>query len=111
MTRKCIVSECQSAGNDLFPSPCDSHALNKWKTLLDVNENEFFVCSLHFDDRFIETRKVLRDEAYPSNRLAQSGDESCCECCCRSISSKDMKVEANERLKEIIRNLLDLEVS
>ena len=110
MLNKCVVSACQRTDGDLFLSPNESVKLNKWKTLLDVRENQFFVCSLHFEDRYMKTRRILMAEAYPMD-MQTASSATCCGCCLRGINFRELKVKVDESLRENIRNLVELEVS
>lgn len=111
MSRKCVVECCQRAEQDLFPSPDDPAQLEAWKTALTTEENKFHVCSLHFDDRFIIIKKVLRESAVPSVLITRGGGESYCECCCRTIKEFEMKLPMDERFKVVAVRLLDVKVS
>lgn len=111
MTGKCVVQSCQRTESDLFQSPSDLEQLNKWKKLLDVSKNEFFVCSLHFEDRFIETRKILKSDAYPISALAVKDNEALCECCTQTMNPRESKIMISEAVKEMMENFLDIRVS
>jgi hypothetical protein len=111
MSGKCAVNSCQKPSADLFSSPEDPVVLDKWKTFLDVSENEFVVCSLHFDDRDIETRRILRADACPVNTFEVSEEQASCGCCSESISSKEPKIRVDKSVREMMRNLLEIEVS
>lgn len=110
MILKCAVKSCQRSDDFLFHSPGDPVKLKAWKILLDVSEDEFFVCSLHFEDRFIETKRVLKAGAYPVSQLPEDVEESC-ECCTRPMRSNETKYQVEEILQKIMRNLLNFDVS
>ena len=111
MSNRCVVSDCQETNCDLFQSPGDSVELNKWKTLLDVRENQFFVCSLHFEDRYMKTRKVLNAGAYPIDMKATASSATYCDCCLRGIKFRELKIKVDESLRENIKKCVELEVS
>jgi hypothetical protein len=66
--------------------------------------------SLHFEDRFIEIKKVLKDYAVPQ-LLDRTADESSCECCRKPFYQQITRIQMNQRIKEMFHVLLNLDVS
>lgn len=89
--KKCAVKGCQSEDTELFKSPKSRIQLQKWKEVLGIKKDEFYVCELHFDNRFINLQKVLYEEAVPSIQL-ESIQENC-ECCGEFLSDQIHQVE------------------
>lgn len=111
MPQHCAVSCCQRTDLDLFDSPTDASLLKHWQTLLEVDDEIFRVCSLHFESRFIETRKVLRKDAIPVVPIASNDRDVHCDCCCKQIPEPGRIFEVDEQLKNLIRELLNFEVN
>lgn len=101
----CVVSSCQRS-EDLFPSPVDCELLYEWKRALGVNELEsFYVCKFHFENRFIETRKVLKENAVPS--ASESDEDGCCECC---RETRGLKASIDVKIQAVVCCVLEFEV-
>ena len=84
---KCAATNCQSKNNKLFRCPESRNQLKKWKSILGVLENEFYVCELHFDANFISYEKVLNYEAVPTIFINDKIlINQYCACCSNPIS-------------------------
>jgi len=110
---KCVVPHCKpGAERELFHPPADKIELYKWKQILKVQEDEFFVCDLHFEAKHIEHEKNLTQNAYPSVLLSSNEftNEACC-CCLERFTEQTIGRKVDDKIKEIFKQHFEFEVT
>lgn len=109
MKLKCALSHCQNT-EDLIRSPVEPQLLLQWQNVLSMEENEFHVCHLHFDESSFEIKKVLKQNAVPTMLFDHFDENNFCECCFKTFSDVDAKFRIGQQLQDVIRKLLQLQV-
>lgn len=111
---KCVVPTCKGTNRELFCPPDDKVKLRKWKQILNIKElNEnYLICDLHFEGKFIGNEKFLLPNAFPSRYLSDNcyrSNESC-ESCLKKLEISDPRIIINERLQKIFQTATTHEV-
>lgn len=79
--KTCSVPNCRFISGSIFSAP-DQLTLIKWKKALNTKENNLWICSSHFEERYLKPAKLLlRPEAVPSLYLEISKSDNTCQCC------------------------------
>lgn len=107
MSLKCVL--CPNTSG-LIASPDEPKLLLQWQISLAVEENEFFVCRLHFERSCFEVEKVLKLNSVPSTSLEVPDGIKRCECCFKTFDDHDVKIQVSQQLKDVITKLLDFQV-
>lgn len=112
---KCIIPSCGRTGSDLFCAPDDNAKLKKWKSIIKTEENNFLICSLHFEPKFIGKELFLLQNAYPSiliNLKDEYTEESLASCrACLEKFDSDVKHPIDDKIKEIFKSATHFEVN
>ncbi|CRL01894.1 CLUMA_CG015280, isoform A [Clunio marinus] len=110
MEKRCAVLFCNNVEPNLFVSPKDPDELKEWKENLNIHEAEFHVCSLHFDESFIETKKVLSENAVPTKIMNQNKNNERCSCCCQAVKNINFLFPINVQMKKNFQALFNFEL-
>lgn len=115
MPKNCVVKNCHYLPkHKLFQAPKDPAQLSLWKQILKLNDTEndnFYVCEIHFSSEMIKTEKFLESEAYPSVCLSSSSEEDAsfslnptCQCCKKTFVKKNYQIltSCQKMFKELI---------
>lgn len=113
---KCIIPSCRSNNRELFCSPDDKNKLRKWKQILQVEENSFLVCDIHFADKFVKFEKFLTQDAFPSilvtpEEYSNNESNDYCQSCLKEFEASSTKVPVNEKIQKIFYKRTTFEVN
>ncbi|KAG5668102.1 hypothetical protein PVAND_016056 [Polypedilum vanderplanki] len=82
--------------------------------ILNIEEDKFYVCDAHFEEKFIRIRKLgITIDAYPSLFLGNIDPNSSetCQCCFKSfINESDEVHQISENLQSIFKEVMDCEL-
>lgn len=108
--RKCEINACSGSNRYLFHSPSNQGILQQWKTIIQTDKEEFYLCERHFEDKFIE--KSLHSRAIPTVLIPDSTNgEGPCICCQHTMCADEERFLISDEIKRKLHNVLQLQVT
>ncbi|KAG5668097.1 hypothetical protein PVAND_016051 [Polypedilum vanderplanki] len=118
MTSKCSIPNCCLQSSFTFHSPRNRTHLELWKKILNIKEDSFYVCDLHFEDKFLRIEKRLTVDAFPTQCITniEPGSQNFCQCCLKSfeinkfLTEKEKKYPIDKKFKEEFLEVIGFEI-
>lgn len=116
---KCSVLGCKLKSELFFSSPRNEQQLNLWREILNIDEDKFFVCDQHFEDKFVRMKKLgVTSDGYPSLYLPSNdnNDSEICQCCMKSFlntyfNQADEFYRVTPEFQDIFKRTMECQVS